>query len=160
MKRLCERRDAHMTMSEGDRLEKEITAAHELVEEGGFNRLPGMDDFDFDHCQCGLGWPMGVHHDWDCPAHCICGSLEVVNLNDVKKRTCYYHTGESGKMPIGPSVMTERWDLKPDLPEEQRGIQQNIPLVVHDTESETPSRLEGEEASGPPALSRMRRLPK
>ncbi len=114
--------------------------------------LPGMNDFDMDYCQCGLGWPMGYHHDWDCPAQCACGSHKV---DGSKKIICAYHSGMM-RVPVGPSVMTERWDL-PE--EERRGIQQDVPLV-HDTEREIQGKREGEEASGPPSLSCMRRLPK
>lgn len=71
-------------------------------------QLPGMKDHDFDYCQCGHGWPMGSHHRWDCPAHCICGKQ---NGPGATQQTCCYHRGGSGRVPVGPSVMTERWDL-------------------------------------------------
>jgi hypothetical protein len=120
-------------MSDRD-LEKDIEAARlEMREMGGDTCLPGMSDNDFDHCTCGQGWPMGCHHVWHCPAHCCCGTQRGP---DTKKQTCSYHSGMM-KIPVGPSVMTERWDLKnlnPELrpesggqrPEAETDVQQNL----------------------------------
>ena len=78
-----------------------------MVDNLSEDRLPGMGDSNFDYCTCGVGWPMGNHHAWPCPAHCICG---MIDRRTHEKTTCGYHAGTS-RIPIGPSVMTERWDL-------------------------------------------------
>lgn len=117
----------------------------------GNSFLPGMSDHDFDHCNCGLGWPMGSHHNWDCPAHCICGAYGHGGMGTTKQ-TCCYHRGEGGRVPIGPSVMTERWDLN-DLERHE------LPKLDSRPGSKTQGRPAGEETSGPPSLSRMRVLP-
>lgn len=112
----------------------------------GNSFLPGMNDHDFDHCNCGLGWPMGCHHSWDCPAHCLCGRMDVTGTT-----TCSYHKGDGGKVPVGPSVMTERWDLLEGKDE--------LPKLDNGSGREIQDRAAGEETSGPPSLSRMRILP-
>lgn len=116
---------------------EEAEAALALTrEQGSFSVLPGMEDRDFDHCICGLGWPMGWHHNWYCPARCTCGRIDEWTS---KKITCWYHSGETSRVPVGPSVMTERWDL------EQRkddGVQQQIP-DFSDPVNETPDATGG-----------------
>lgn len=125
-----------------------VTAHHTRVELGSFSVLPGMSDHDFDNCTCSIGWPMGIHHDLGCPAQCICGKRGGID-GDGSRQTCGYHSGRTLRVPVGPSVMTERWDL----PEAERGIQQNVQIVVHDTEGETQSRRAGEEKSRSTALA-------
>ncbi len=108
--------------------EEAEAALAQTREQGSFSVLPGMNDHDFDHCTCGIGWPMGFHHNWDCPAHCICGCPVLYEAG--KSQICAYHAGGTMKVPIGPSVMTERWDLQrteddgPQLLSESSGSRQ------------------------------------
>lgn len=85
---------------------RQPTQTPETAEAGKVLTLPGMGTHDFDYCTCGVGWPMGNHHKWSCPAHCICGRKTAR-----ERSTCTYHSGETGKMPVAPSVTTELWDL-------------------------------------------------
>jgi len=122
----------------------------EAAEEGSFSVLPGMNDSEFDYCNCGRGWPMGFHHDRQCPANCICGLHYVGGKT---RQTCAYHAGLTNKIPVGPSVMTERWDLKPDLPEGERdGVGQRLD---DKSGSEVQSVRAGEEKGGQTPLSHM-----
>ncbi len=135
---------------------EEAEAALALVrEQGSFSVLPGMEDKDFDHCLCGIGWPMGIHHNWGCPAHCICGSIDGKTLT---KTTCGYHSGETTHVPVGPSVMTKRWDLKQDLKtdlKEDDGIQQDLPDVHCDPVDATPDATGGGDTGEAASLSQM-----